>query len=113
MSYATARDVFEQFVPQRIEGDAALAESIQAAYVFNIEGEGVWTLDFRGPVGRISEGSLDDADCFITLHRDHLLTIMENPMVGLKYLMTGQLKIAGEYSLAEHLLKLFAPLRKR
>ena len=107
MAYSNARDVFERYVPQRIDGDRALAAGIRAKYEFRVPGEGVWTLDFTGEVGKVYEGECPDAGCTIVLDGDQVGSVMEDPMQGLKMLMTGQLKILGAYSLAEHLIKVF------
>ncbi len=107
MEQLTARKIFEDFVPERIGEDRELAESISGVYEFKILGEGTWTLDFTGDVGIVREGESPEADCFIELDGDQVPEIMDNPMKGLRLLMTGQLKIAGEYSLAEHLIKVF------
>lgn len=109
MAYSSAREVFEDYVPRRIAGDKDLAAGIRAVYEFRIIGEGVWTLDFSGDVGVIEERECPDAGCFIVLDGDQVGPVMDDPMTGLKLLMTGQLKIGGAYSLAEHLIKVFRP----
>ena len=107
MTYSSAREVFETYVPKRLAGDKALAEGIRAKYEFRIHGESVWTLDFTGEEGVVTEAECPDAGCFIELDGDQVGAVMEDPMTGLKLLMTGQLKIGGAYSLAEHLIKVF------
>jgi hypothetical protein len=104
-----ARDVFERYLPERLSGDTELAGGIRAIYRFTIPGEGVWTVDFTGDEGEVREGDTGPADCFIRLDADQIVPVFENPMRGLKLLMTGQLEIGGEYSLAEHLIKVFRP----
>jgi len=111
MAAMTGREIFEDFVPGRIEGDAELAAGIRATYEIEITGEGVWVLDFCGDSGTIREGRDPEADCFIWCEGDAVTGIMENPMYGLVLLMTRRLTIGGDYSLAEHLLKVFNPLR--
>jgi hypothetical protein len=107
MAYSSAREVFENYVPKRLAGDRELAAGIRAVYEFRIIGEGVWTLDFTGEVGTVEERECPDAGCFIVLEGAQVGEVMEDPMTGLKLLMTGQLKIGGAYSLAEHLIKVF------
>ena len=109
MAYSSAREVFEVYVPNRIRGDKKLAEGIRAKYEFRVLGESVWTLDFTGEVGVVTEQESPDAGCFIVLDGDQVGPVMDDPMTGLKLLMTGQLKIGGAYSLAEHLIKVFRP----
>lgn len=109
MAFSTAREVFETYVPKRIAGRTELAQSIAAKYEFEVVGESTWTLDFTGPEGKVYEAPSPDASCFIRIDGSAVPGIMQNPMSGLRLLMTGELKIAGEYSLAEHLIKVFRP----
>lgn len=107
MAHTSAREVFESVVPQRLLGDRGLAESIGAKYEFRVLGEGVWTLDFTGEEGTVTESECPDAGCFIELDKAQVGALLEDYMQGLKLLMTGELKIGGDYSLAEHLIKVF------
>lgn len=108
-SVQNARDIFEVYLPDLLAGKHELAAAIGAIYRFTIPGEGVWMMDFTGNEGVVREGDDGSATCFIELAPDQVVPVFENPMRGLKLLMTGQLKIAGEFSLAEHLIKVFRP----
>jgi len=107
MEIKNTTDVFERYLPDRVDGDKELAESIGASFQFHITGDdgGDWVLDFTGDVGAVTPGTLETPDCTIHLASEDVPALFNNPASGLKLMVTGRLKVEGKPTVAAHLLK--------
>jgi len=104
----STKDVFERYLPQRVSGDTKLAEEIGAKFQFNVSGDagGHWTIDFTGDEGIVTEGIDESAECVIGLDAADVVGLFNNPMSGLKMMLTGKLKVEGKTTVASKLLKI-------
>ena len=85
--------------PERIAG-------IDAGYVFDVTGEGVWLVELRDGKLNVTESPTGDGDVRFTLSGDTFDRITErkqNPMIAY---MTGKVKVSGDIGAAANLQKI-------
>ncbi len=81
---------FNETLPQKLQDNEVLAETIGAAIQFDIEGAGTWTLDCRDG-GKVVQGSVDDPGCVVATKAENWEQILENPMMATQLFMMGEL----------------------
>ena len=98
-----AKDFFAELPakvdPERIAG-------IDAGYVFDVTGEGIWLVELRDGALKVTESPEGDGDVKFTLSGDTFDRITErkqNPMIAY---MTGKVKVSGDIGAAANLQKI-------
>ena len=106
---ASAKEIFEQKIPAKLETNAPKIAGLNAVYEFNITGDngGVWTVDIANGQGKVTSGSGGNAKCTVTVSSSDFSDIIEGKLNPQMAFMTGKLKVAGDMGLA---LKLGAVL---
>ncbi|MFN0153374.1 MAG: SCP2 sterol-binding domain-containing protein [Gaiella sp.] len=99
----TIQEFFSE-LPNRVDPSNTIG--LDATYVFDIDGAGVWTVAVADGAVSVSEGA-SDADCTISTTEETLLKIARGEANPTTAYMTGKLKIAGDMGAALKLQKLF------
>lgn len=99
----TIQEFFSE-LPSRVDPSNTIG--LDATYVFDIDGAGVWTVAVADGAVSVSEGA-SDADCTISTTEETLLKIARGEANPTTAYMTGKLKIAGDMGAALKLQKLF------
>ena len=98
-----AREFFaelpEKVDPKRIAG-------IDAGYVFDVTGEGVWLVQLDGGKMTVTESPAGDGDVKFTLSGDTFDRITERKQNPMMAYMTGKVKVSGDISAAANLQKI-------
>lgn len=90
---ADVMSFFNETLKSKIEASADLASSINAIYVFDIDGAGTWTVDLKNG-GGVSAGGHDDADCTVTAKVSDFANLLSNPSSAVMMFMQGKLKVS-------------------
>lgn len=98
----TPKVIFEEKIPERIGSRPDVAESIAAAYQFNISGDdgGTWSVDLRKDADWVTNGSIDDPGCTINITDEDFMGLVEGRTPGPQLFMMGKLRIEGDMGLA-------------
>jgi len=96
----TPQVVFEERIAAKLQSDPTSAQSVNAVYLFDIDGSngGQWTLDLTVP--EVRAGSSDDANVTVRMAEEDFIDMVEGRLAGPAAFMTGKLKIEGDLSLA-------------
>ena len=100
--------IFENMA-SHIEATPGMASSINALFQFHILGEpgGAWVVDLKNGDGSVQPGTVDGADCTITMDDADFVALASgklNPMAGFAQ---GKIKVQGNVMLATKLQSLF------
>ena len=96
----TPQSVFEDRIAARLSSDPSSAQSVNAIYLFDIDGAngGQWTLDLTVP--EVRAGSDENANVTVRMSEEDFIDLVEGRLQGPAAFMTGKLKIEGDLSLA-------------
>lgn len=104
----TPKQIFEDKIGAKLNdpAQAAQAKEIDAVFQFNISGDegGNWVVDLKE--GNVREGTVDGADCTISLKDADFVKLVESPSSATMMFMQGKLKVAGNMGLAMKLPKI-------
>lgn len=102
MSDLTARQIFSEVLPARLQANPDKAKATNAVYQFDISGEhgGTWTLDFTKDADFVSEGAQEGAQCILGMSDTDFVSMWEGKLPGAMAMMSGKLKIKGNMGLA-------------
>jgi len=94
---------------------ADLVKSMDASYQFNLTGAeaGTWFLDLKTGSGSLGEGSLEGADCTMTLDSGLMLDMFSGKANATTAFMMGKLKIKGDMRAAMKLEKLMKKMKPK
>ena len=101
MAFATAREIFETYLPSRFASKADLVAKVNAAYKFVLEGPGggTWVVDLTKPGGKVTAGDAP-AGCTITMATVDFLEMMNGKLNAQMAFLAGKLRVAGDMGLA-------------
>ena len=102
MSETSAREIFEETLPNKLENDPEKAKATNAIYVFNLSGDdgGTWTLDFKKDEDFVSEGDSDDAECTVTMSDSDFVDMWNGDLNPAQAFMMNKISIEGNMGLA-------------
>jgi hypothetical protein len=109
MTIDSPQQLFDEFIPDRIERDAGLLDVINTVYRVSVTGAGggSWRLDLRSP--RTAEREKETAAEFgITVDSDALLDIVNGRLAPDVAFMRGQLEASGDVLFLVKLSALFS-----
>jgi putative sterol carrier protein len=91
----TAKEIFENKAPSMLEKHADKLKGINAAFRFDISGEGggVWTMDLKSEPFAVKAGDDSDVDCTITVSHDDFQKLVDNFGIAMQLFTTGKLKV--------------------
>lgn len=89
---ADTQDFFQNWLPNKLTNNPDLVKSINAVYVFDIDGAGQWTVDLTG-VGVISPGPHDNPGCVVSAAKADFEQMLDNPSSAMMLFMSGKLKV--------------------
>ena len=96
----TPREIFEQKLPGNINKEKA--EKIGGTFQFKITGDngGDWYIDLTKDSDWISEGTMEDPRCTITISDEDWIGIIDGSLNAQMAFMSGKLKVAGDMALS-------------
>jgi putative sterol carrier protein len=102
MADLTARTIFEETLPAKLEENPDKAKATNAIYVFNLTGDdgGVWTLNFKKDDDFVSEGDSEDAECTVTMSDSDFVAMWEGDLNPAQAFMMNKISIEGNMGLA-------------
>ncbi len=102
MSDLTARKIFEETLPEKLEENPDSAKATNAIYVFNLTGDegGTWTLDFKKDDDFVSEGESEDAECTVTMSDSDFVDMWQGNLNPAQAFMMNKISIEGNMGLA-------------
>lgn len=99
----TASDLFDTLLPLGVKFYADRVRDIGGAFIFDIEGAGVWVLDTQSTPPSISKGSPSvefQNSCTIEMSHDSLKAIMKDYKSGIDLYFANKIKVSGNVELA-------------
>jgi hypothetical protein len=105
----TAKELFDDQVPQAIAKNPDKAKEIGAVYLFKITGDGggEWTVDLASATPSCKPGAGAAAQCTIEVAHEDFKAMLGNPQLGMQLYFQGKLRVTGDPMLATKLQKLF------
>ena len=102
MSDTTAREIFEETLPAKLEADPDDAKATNAIYVFNLTGDdgGTWTLNFKKDEDFVEEGESEDAECVVTMTDSDFVDMWSGNLNPAQAFMMNKISIEGNMGLA-------------
>jgi putative sterol carrier protein len=101
---ASVREFFDDLATNV---DASRTAGMKNTYVFDIAGEGVWTVAVLDGRLEVTEGDTGDGDVTISSSAENFARIVAGEQNPTTAYMTGKLKIKGDMGAAMKLQKLF------
>ncbi|CAM4411991.1 SCP2 sterol-binding domain-containing protein [Corallococcus exiguus] len=108
---ATAKDIIEGQIPEKLQAKPELAKDINAIIHFDVSGDGggKWTLDTTKTEGWVSEGLNGASKMTVTVSNDDFVKIREGKLNPQMAAMQGKLKFKPmDMGLAMKLAKLLS-----
>lgn len=89
---ADTQDFFQNWLPNKLETHPDLVKSINAIYVFDIDGAGQWTVDLTGN-GTVTPGAHPNPGCTVSASKADWEQMLDNPSSAMMMFMSGKLKV--------------------
>jgi putative sterol carrier protein len=89
---ADTQDFFTNWLPNKLKNNPDLVKSINAVYVFDIDGGGQWTVDLTGE-GVVRAGPHDSPGCTVSASKADWEQMLDNPSAAMMMFMSGKLKV--------------------
>jgi len=90
-----------------------IVKQVQAIYMFDVENEGQWYIDFKNAPGDAGEGSPGDKpDVTIKMNNEIFLKIFNRELSAANAFMTGKIKVSGDLAKALTLEKVMKAARE-
>lgn len=90
---ADTREFFTTWLPNKLAGAPDLVKSINAVYLFEIDGAGTWTVDLTG-TGTVTEGSHPSPGCVVSAKQADWEGMLDSPSSAMMMFMSGKLKVS-------------------
>lgn len=104
---ADTNEFFNKYLPEKLQNNPGLAQSVNSSFQFDIADAGTWSLDLTSPPGKVSEGPVANPGCVITVGKSDWEKMLDNPSLAMQLFMMGKLK-ASNVGLAMQLQKILA-----
>ena len=91
---ADLNDFFDNYLPNKLSDNPDLAKSVNAIYVFDIDGFGQRTVDLTDGTGSVSEGAHETPGCTVSAAASDFGTLLDNPAQGMMLFTMGKLKVS-------------------
>ncbi len=104
----TPKLIFEDKIARHLKEDPSLGQEINATYLFNVTGDtgGIWNISLNSHTQEVKAGSLENANCTITISDQDLVNLVQGTLNPQMAFMTGKLKVKGDLGLALKLGKI-------
>ena len=89
---ADTQDFFANWLPNKLKNNPELVKSINAVYVFDIDGAGQWSVDLTGE-GTVNAGPHDNPGCTVSVSKADWEQMLDNPSSAMMLFMSGKLKV--------------------
>ncbi len=101
MPVSTAKEVFDNHLPNRFKTKPDVVTKINSTYKFVLEGDGggTWVVDLTKPGGEITNADAPAA-CTITMTAADFVAMMNGQLNPQMAFMGGKLKVAGDMAMA-------------
>lgn len=90
---ADTQDFFTNWLPNKLTNNPDLVKSINAIYVFDIDGAGQWTVDLTGN-GTVAQGPHASPGCTVSANKADWEQMLDNPSSAMMMFMSGKLKVS-------------------
>jgi hypothetical protein len=88
---ADTKDFFDNYLPNKLKNNPNLAKDINAVYVFDIDGAGVWTVDLTKP--EITNTRHENPGCVVSANKTDFESMLDNPSSAMILFTLGKLKV--------------------
>ena len=85
-------DFFSNWLPEKLKNNPDLVKSINAIYVFDVDGAGQWTVDLTSG-GTVAAGGHASPGCTVTVAKGDFENMLDNPSSAMMLFMSGKLKV--------------------
>ncbi len=88
---ADVNDFFANYLPNKLANNPSIAKDINAIYVFDIDGAGVWTVDLTK--SEISATRHETPGCVVSAAQVDFESMLDNPSSAMILFTLGKLKV--------------------
>lgn len=109
----TARELFENVLPQILRDDPARAEKLGDTICFDLlgEGGGTWIVDAVSKPPRVTNLGMSACSCTVRAQVVDFQAMLEEPKTALALFQQGKIQVTGDTAVATRFHLLLAPGR--